>query len=441
MGILSTCPLRDLPPGAVLIEAGQPNHTVYLLLSGQLSIHLKESTDPITVLEAGEIVGEMSVIDGQPTSARVVAVDSCSLAVLDERTFWSLLETSHTVTLNLLFILSRRLRHGNSVIEVSLLGKLAKKELEEFQPREVRDSSISLAEDSPDQALALYETARAFVVESIQRVADGQGLDLQRSQELVQHLIDSMGQDSSLLLLATDRKQPFAVSTHSVNVTILSLRVAKALDYDAEGRKQVGQAALWHEIGVAWLPATLRRQPGRLSSQVRQRPVYGADILRKAYPDLEWLAETVGQVYERDDGSGFPMGLEGEEIRQEAEVVGIADVLEACIHDRPNRKALTGYRLIHELTRGETNVFSHNIVKALVKAFSLYPYNEYVILNTDEVAQVVEVNSANLMRPVVRILYDSEGKPLDQPRELDLAENPLLYIVKPIAYHALPVAI
>ena len=193
MGILSTCPLRDLPPGETLIKAGQPNHTVYLLLSGQLSIHLKESTDPITVLEAGEIVGEMSVIDGQPTSARVVAVDSCRLAVLDERTFWSLLEMSHTVTLNLLFILSRRLRHGNSVIEVSLLGKLAKKELEEFQPREVRDSSISLAEDSPDQALALYETARAFVVESIQRVADGQSLDLQRSQELVQHLIDSMG--------------------------------------------------------------------------------------------------------------------------------------------------------------------------------------------------------------------------------------------------------
>ncbi|MFQ5930713.1 MAG: HD-GYP domain-containing protein, partial [Acidobacteriota bacterium] len=146
----------------------------------------------------------------------------------------------------------------------------------------------------------------------------------------------------------------------------------------------------------------------------------------------------VGQVYERENGSGFPAGLKGGEILEEAKILGIADVFEACIHDRPYRKAVTGYQLLEELTRGGTRTFSDHIVKALVRSFSLYPYNEYVILNTNEVGQVVEVNPENLLRPVVKILYDSQGKPLREPREIDLAQNPSHSITKAITYKRLP---
>lgn len=116
----------------------------------------------------------------------------------------------------------------------------------------------------------------------------------------------------------------------------------------------------------------------------------------------------------------------------------LADVLEAYIHDRPYRRALTGYQLLQVFTRGGTTSFSDHIVKALVRGFSLYPYNEYVILNTKEVGQVVEINPQNLLRPVIKILYDSEGRALDEPREIDLAQNPRLFVTKAITYHRLP---
>ena len=70
-------------------------------------------------------------------------------------------------------------------------------------------------------------------------------------------------------------------------------------------------------------------------------------------------------------------------------------------------------------------------------SFSLYPLNEYVLLNTDEVAQVVEVNRGKLSRPVVKILYDTQGKPLDKPKTTDLARNLSLFITKAIPYHEL----
>lgn len=116
IGLLGECPVNDLEEGDVLLHKGEGNHFLYVILSGHLRIHLELTMDPITVLGPGEVVGELSLIDGQPTSAYVVAQESCRLLALNEQTLWSLVEASHVVARNLLFVLSRRLRHGDSLI-------------------------------------------------------------------------------------------------------------------------------------------------------------------------------------------------------------------------------------------------------------------------------------------------------------------------------------
>jgi HD-GYP domain-containing protein (c-di-GMP phosphodiesterase class II) len=439
LGLLKDCPVRELKEGTILIHAGKPNRALYLVLSGRLRIHIENlDLDPIAILEPGEIVGELSLIDDQVASASVVAHEDCRLLELDEKTMWTLVEDSHAVARNLLFILSRRLRHGNAVIGASLLEKVSGLELEEFQPQGIPESEGGLKQDGEDEPVSLYNTAIAYVLESIGKAQKKKSPDRKQGEKLVREMIDSISESSDLLLLATDRTREFAVSTHSVNVAILALRLAQTLAYDPQNQIKVGFAALLHELGVALLPERLLYQPGQVSPQVRQRPVYSAKLLKKFYPEEDWLSETVGQVYERANGSGFPLGLEGEQVREEAQILGIVDVFEACIHDRPYRKALTGYQLLEELTRGSTKTFSDHIVKALVRSFSLYPYNEYVILNTDELGQVMEINPQKLSRPVIKILFDKQGKLLSEPRETDLAQHPSLFISKAVTYHDLP---
>ncbi len=439
LDLLEDCPVRELKKGTVLIHAGTPNRFLYLILSGRLRIHIENlDLDPIAILEPGEIVGELSLIDTQVASASVVAHENCRLLELDEKTMWTLVEDSHAVARNLLFILSRRLRHGNAIIGASLLEKVSELELEEFQPQEIPESTGLRKEQSDDETYSLYNTATAYVLETISRAQKQKSPNMEQGEGLVKRMIDSIVDSPALLLLATDRTQQFAVSPHSVNVTILALRLAQTLDYDLQHQIKVGLAALLHEIGVALLPERLLYQRGQVSPQVRQRSVYSAKLLKKFYPKHDWLIETVGQVYERANGSGFPLGLEGEKVREEAQILGIVDVFEACIHDRPYRKALTGYQLLEELTRGDTKTFSDHIVKALVRSFSLYPYNEYVLLNTDELGQVVDINPQKLSRPRIKILFDKQGKPLDEPRETDLAQHPSLFISKAVTYHELP---
>ena len=119
IGLLEDCPIRKLKQEDVLLNRGEGNHFLYLILSGRLRVHLELSVDPVTVLGPGEVVGELSLIDGQPTSAYVVADDGCRVLALNEKTLWSLVEASHIVARNLLFVLSRRLRHGDSIILTS----------------------------------------------------------------------------------------------------------------------------------------------------------------------------------------------------------------------------------------------------------------------------------------------------------------------------------
>ncbi len=115
-GLLDDCEVRHLKAEEILIHAAQANYFLYLTLSGRVRIHLKLNLDPIVVMEAGEVVGELSMIDGQMTSAYVVAHEDCRVLKLDEKTMWSLVDSCPQIALNLLFTLAQRLRHGNQLV-------------------------------------------------------------------------------------------------------------------------------------------------------------------------------------------------------------------------------------------------------------------------------------------------------------------------------------
>ncbi len=334
-----------------------------------------------------------------------------------------------------------------STNETWLPDKISEEELNDFDSGDLLEGDLEgnlegnrgISGEVPDNESAqLYESATVLVLEAILRAEKDQPPDVEAGKRVVRQMDDLISKDSSLLLAATDRIQTFAVSTHCVNVAILGVRIARSLNYSEERKMKVGLAALLHEIGVVKLTRRMVHERGKLDQEVRHRPAYSAEILEKLGSEYDWLVQTVRQVYEREDGTGFPLGLKGKDIREEAKILGIVDVLEACIHERPYRRAMTGYQLFHELTSGATERFAGPIVKALLKCFSLYPYNEYVLLNTGEIGKVVEVSEKNILRPRLRMLFDGKGKPFEDQPELDLESNPSRHIHKAITYHQLP---
>ncbi len=115
--IVESFVIRRLKKKEVLLVPDQPNHYLYQVLSGKLSVFLDPSMEePVCSFGPGEPVGELSIIDNGMTSAYVVADEDSRLLVLDETQLWSFAEMSHAFSRNLLKSLSQRLRQTNQLI-------------------------------------------------------------------------------------------------------------------------------------------------------------------------------------------------------------------------------------------------------------------------------------------------------------------------------------
>ena len=114
--ILDRCEERDLPAGHALIDPQHSNAFAYVLLRGRLTVHLDAEQPPIATLERGECVGEMSFFGSHAASALVPCAEPSRVLAIDEASFWALINGSHEIAINLLHILSRRVRSGNTTI-------------------------------------------------------------------------------------------------------------------------------------------------------------------------------------------------------------------------------------------------------------------------------------------------------------------------------------
>ncbi|GAB5545310.1 MAG: GGDEF domain-containing protein [Sandaracinaceae bacterium] len=115
--LLATAARRVLAPGEVLIEQGKRHARMFLLLRGALSVHLDSPTaDPVATIEAGETVGELSLLDGSEASAFVVAKEKARLLEVGEDAFWQLTNVSHAFAVNLLVKTAARLRANNATV-------------------------------------------------------------------------------------------------------------------------------------------------------------------------------------------------------------------------------------------------------------------------------------------------------------------------------------
>ncbi len=114
---LEKCDIQQLQKGDMLIEAGDANHRLYLIIAGRFRVHLpNDRQNPVVILNAGQSIGEISIIDRQPTSAHVIADIESRVLIIDEPALWLILEHSHAIAYNLLVVLAQRLRYGNSVM-------------------------------------------------------------------------------------------------------------------------------------------------------------------------------------------------------------------------------------------------------------------------------------------------------------------------------------
>ena len=119
--LLQECERCDLETGELLLSPGKKNENVYLVLSGELNVHVGSTDSPaLAKMEVGACAGEMSIIEDRDPSAYVIAAEPTHLLVIHKDVLWALVDASHQFSKNLLVVLSERVRSHNHFIAASI---------------------------------------------------------------------------------------------------------------------------------------------------------------------------------------------------------------------------------------------------------------------------------------------------------------------------------
>jgi putative nucleotidyltransferase with HDIG domain len=145
------------------------------------------------------------------------------------------------------------------------------------------------------------------------------------------------------LIAATEAKDPYLLG-HAKRVCRLAVRIGEELRLPDARLRAVANGALLHDIGKLGLPDAVLQKPGSLSDDeyeiLKEHTVRGHNMVANVRA-LTSAAPAIRSHHERLDGSGYPDGLDGEQIPLEARIVGVADVWDALTSDRVYRRAWT----------------------------------------------------------------------------------------------------
>jgi len=214
-----------------------------------------------------------------------------------------------------------------------------------------------VAEEKPQQEPGEVEPTGILIEEQAER-------SLEQLHGTIHGMITAMSK-------IIETRDPYAFG-HQERVSALAAAIAGEMGLSEEQLDGIEIAAKIHDIGKVYVPMEILSKPGLLSSIERQiiqsHAQCSYDILKSV--DFPWpVAEIVLQHHERMDGSGYPGGLKGDEIRIEAKILMIADVVEAMASHRPYRPGFGIEAALNEIKVNSGTLYDAEIAGICLRLF------------------------------------------------------------------------
>ncbi len=231
-------------------------------------------------------------------------------------------------------------------------------------PIEISISSMKLGEEWHATGIIRDITERKQV--EAERLANAKKMERTLSQT-----IDAVA-------AMVEARDPYTAG-HQRRVAALSCAIANEMGFSADQLHGLNLAATIHDLGKIHIPAEILSKPGRLNpiefELIKTHPQAGFDIIKDV--QFPWpIAQMVLQHHERMDGSGYPQGLQGEQILPEARILAVADVVEAMSSHRPYRPGLGVDAALAEIARQRGVCYDLTVVDSCI---TLFKENKFVL--------------------------------------------------------------
>jgi PAS domain S-box-containing protein len=191
---------------------------------------------------------------------------------------------------------------------------------------------------------------------------------LRISYDRLQRSIDGI---ISAIVKIVETRDPYTAG-HEQRVSQLAYAIALDMGLSQEKANGIRMAAVIHDIGKIYVPAEILSKPGTLSEMefaiIKIHPQASYDILKVI--EFPWpIAQIALQHQERLNGSGYPLGLKGDDILLEARILSVADVVEAMTFYRPYRSAIGIGKALEEIENNKGVLYDPDVVDACLRLF------------------------------------------------------------------------
>jgi HD-GYP domain-containing protein (c-di-GMP phosphodiesterase class II) len=282
-------------------------------------------------------------------------------------------------------------------------------------------SSPELQPHEPDFRKALTqvyqyrERASSFMDNVVKSIREGKRPDASSATHVVKGLTHAvqLNLNASMWLNSLKRRHEHSAS-HCTNVAVVSLAFAHHLGYEGQDLIDIGVGALLHDVGLMRLPVHLLDKPGKLTDEeekeLREHATEGERLMQRSGKLSPMVLNIIRCHHERINGQGYPQGLSGEQIPQEAMIVALADVYDAMTTERPYRIASSPHNSMNVLKQLATTDFKPKLVQDFMSCIGIYPIGSVVQLNNGSVALVVGHTRKSRIRPEVMLLKNGKGQ-------------------------------
>jgi len=293
----------------------------------------------------------------------------------------------------------------------------------------------------PEAPDVISRQTRKVAVSQIKKVL----LDSKESGRLViepQTLYNTVGELIQQLLANRDvifnlvdlRMMDDYLFAHSVNVCILSVMTGITLGYGRNDLETLGIGALLHDLGIMKMPDKLLNKPSSLSKEeweiIKMHPIYGYETITEAGNLDEAHAIIALQHHENYDGSGYPLGITGDQFSEFAQIVSLADRFDAITSERSYRKAYPPIEAYEMCEASMNYLVSESVARAFMYNIAAYPSNTVVELNNGMIGVTTQTFKGNSLFPLVKVYSDERKKMLSEPILLPLYKSKGLRIVR-----------
>lgn len=251
---------------------------------------------------------------------------------------------------------------------------------------------------------------------------------VEHATKLVQQITDSIlcAQELAIHVMG-DKTGGEELYFHSLNVTMLSIMMARDIGLPQQVVAVLGIGALFHDIGQKEIPSRILLKTESLTPAERHlfemHCQYGLELGQK----LQFAPAVLAIIHDHHeffDGTGYPQGLKGEAIGLLVRIVTIADHYDELCNPLNMADALTPHEALSTMFARLRNKFDSKLLQVFIRCLGVYPPGTIVQLSNGVIGMVATVNTAKPMKPMV-VIYDAsipkeEAILVDLERETDL---------------------